>query len=125
MMRTRLSLLLLAIASGCATEDDAADDAADDDADTASAGDTTNAGDDANPESSDGSAEDSGVTAADSGDDGADESSSGGIDVDALYDCVDPMIITARPFAGPGYDPEMGLIEPQDTYVISSTQIYV
>lgn len=55
----------------------------------------------------------------------ADESSSSGgnPDLDALYECED-MIMDARPLAGPGYDPAMGLMEPlQDTYIVSTTQI--
>ena len=57
----------------------------------------------------------------------ADESSSTTSEVDALYDCVDPMIVEARPLIGPGYDPSMGgLIAPlQDTYIVSSTQVLV
>ncbi|HWB75577.1 MAG TPA: hypothetical protein VG755_11500 [Nannocystaceae bacterium] len=55
----------------------------------------------------------------------ADESSSSGgsPDIDALFECED-MIMDARPLAGPGYDPAMGLMEPlQDTYIVSTTQI--
>lgn len=64
-------------------------------------------------------------------DEGADDSSSAGEssssggnpDIDALYECED-MIMDARPLAGPGYDPAMGLMEPlQDTYIVSTTQI--
>ncbi len=102
---TTLACLALALASGCANDDgDAVDDAADDD-DTA--------GDDA--------ADDDATTT----DDGADESSTG-LDLDALYDCVDPMITEARPLVGPGYDPAMGgLVDPQETYIVSATQILV
>lgn len=79
-----------------------------------------------------------GCTADDDGDDNAgdasssssaaaDESSSTGSDLDALYDCVDPGIVEARPLVGPGFDPAMGgLVAPlQDTYIVSSTQVLV
>lgn len=72
--------------------------------------------DDDDPIADDGASESSGA---------ADESSSSGgsSDIDALYACED-MIMDARPLAGPGYDPAMGLMEPlQDSYVVSTTQI--
>lgn len=50
-------------------------------------------------------------------------SSSGGAAIDPVYDCVDPMPTVARPLSGPGYDPETGLVDPQDSYVVSTTQI--
>jgi hypothetical protein len=100
---TFASCLALALASGCPSDDDdAADDAADDD--------------------DDGASTDDGVGTTD---DGAAESSTG-VDLDALYDCVDPMITEARPLVGPGYDPAMGgLVDPQETYIVSATQILV
>jgi quinol monooxygenase YgiN len=125
---TLASLLTLALAGtgGCAdddddddaagdgTEDDAADDAVDDAVDDAA---DDEAADDAAETTDDGA----GTT-----DDGAGDESSTGVDIDALYDCVDPMPIEARPLVGPGYDPEMGgLIDPQETYIVSSTMIYV
>jgi len=58
---------------------------------------------------------------------GAEESSGGGIDVDALYDCVDPDFTVIQPLTGPGIDPETGeIIAPlQDGYVLHTTQILV
>jgi len=60
---------------------------------------------------------DSSTNAAESG------STSGGPDIDALFECSEP-ITDARPLSGPGYDPATGLLEPlQDSYVVSTTQI--
>ena len=58
---------------------------------------------------------------------GAAGSSSGtGLDVDALYDCVEPNLQEVRPLVGPGYDPGNGLLDPvQDTYIVSATMIMV
>jgi len=114
-MITFASALTLALASGCPSDDDddeAADDAADDGTEDA---DDDDADDDA--ASTD---DDAGTT-----DDGAADSSTG-LDLDALYDCEDPMITEARPLVGPGYDPAMGgLVDPQETYIVSATQILV
>lgn len=105
---TFASVLALAIASGCASDDDdddAADDAADDGDDTS--------GDDA--------ADDDAATT-----EGAGDESSTGIDLDMLYDCEDANLTEARPLVGPGYDPAMGgLVDPQETYIVSATQILV
>lgn len=58
---------------------------------------------------------------------GADETTGGGIDVDALYDCVDPDFTVIQPLSGPGIDPATGeLLAPlQDGYVLHTTQILV
>jgi quinol monooxygenase YgiN len=110
---TFASCLALALASGCPSDDD--DDAADDAADDDETDDDDDAADDA-------ASSDDGVATSD---DGAAESSTG-LDLDALYDCVDPMITEARPLVGPGYDPAMGgLVDPQETYIVSATQILV
>ncbi|MBK6918770.1 MAG: hypothetical protein IPH07_15360 [Deltaproteobacteria bacterium] len=61
---------------------------------------------------------------------GADESeggsadSSGGSTGAAMtpYDCVDADFTIDLPLAGPGYDPEAGLIDPQAQYLVSTTQ---
>lgn len=46
------------------------------------------------------------------------------IDIEELYECEDTLI-EALPLSGPGYDPDQGLIEPQETYFASTTQILV
>lgn len=38
------------------------------------------------------------------------------------YDCVDADFTIDLPLAGPGYDPEAGLIDPQAQYLVSTTQ---
>lgn len=100
----------LAIAGGCEKDDDD-DDAAGDGEDSSGAAD--DAADDA-------AATDGGST--ESGDE-----SSTGIDLDQYYDCVETMIVEARPLVGPGYDAEMGgLLEPmQDEYIVSATTLLV
>jgi len=125
MTRTTLASLLtltLTALGGCTDDDDddpagdgesSADDAADDDA----ADDDDSADDDAAETSGD----DGGTS-----DDAAGDDSSTGADIEALYECEDPMILEARPLVGPGYDPAMGgLVDPQETYIVSSTMIYV
>jgi quinol monooxygenase YgiN len=74
--------------------------------------------------------------ATDSGDDDATDSSgsaatgestdaSTGVAADP-YACVETMRMALGPLAGPGYDPENGLIAPlQDTYYVHSTQILI
>jgi hypothetical protein len=78
-------------------------------------------------EEDDGTDED--TMAADTGETGEAEesgSSSGEEDFSELYDCVDPMMLEVQPLAGPGFDPEMGLLPPmQENYVASSTMIMV
>lgn len=68
-------------------------------------------------------------TAPDTGDDG---SSVGDDTADTLTDstgadpdpfaCVDPDFTVEMPLAGPGYDPQAGLIDPQAQYVVTTTQ---
>lgn len=56
----------------------------------------------------------------------AEDSGSTGEDVDLaeLYGCEEPELAVLRPLAGPGYDPQTGLVgEPQDSYVMHTTQI--
>lgn len=38
------------------------------------------------------------------------------------YACVEPELTVNIPLAGPGYDPDSGLVDPQATYVLSTTQ---
>lgn len=87
----------------------------DDAADTAQSSGSDDAGPSSGAASDDGASDDD--TAADAGSDGT------GADLDALYDCVDPGLVEARPLSGPGFDPETGLVDPQDTYLVSTTQI--
>ncbi len=48
------------------------------------------------------------------------------LDVDALYACEEPELVIGAPFAGPGYDPMVGLTgTPQSTYVAHTTQVMV
>ncbi len=62
-----------------------------------------------------------------------DSSSEGGdttgdeIDVDALYDCEDPMLLVGLPLTGPGIDPETGELLPplQDSYIVHTTQLMI
>jgi hypothetical protein len=98
-------MMLLALATACTADDDD-DPAQNDDESTEAVAD-----DDSDGSSSDGS---------------ADESSTG-VDVDALWDCNETMLLEARPLVGPGYDAEMGgLLEPlQDTYVVATTKVFV
>lgn len=68
---------------------------------------------------------DGGAASTGSGAEETGEASTGGGNA-ALYDCSDPDLQVARPLSGPGYDPELGLLEPvQDTYVVHTTQLYV
>lgn len=54
------------------------------------------------------------------------DTSSTGVDIDALYDCVEPAIQEAKPLSGPGYDPATGLVEPEQAeYIVSATMILV
>ena len=47
-------------------------------------------------------------------------------DVLALYECVDDEIQDVGPFAGPGFHPQDGLLDPvQDTYIVATTQLLV
>lgn len=55
------------------------------------------------------------------GTDGADPGSGSAMH----YDCVEPELQVGVPLAGPGYDPETGLIDPQDEYVAHTTQLLV
>lgn len=54
------------------------------------------------------------------------DGSSGGIDLDELYDCEDPNI-QILPMAGPGFDPQTGefIGPPQDSYVAHTTMSVV
>lgn len=45
-----------------------------------------------------------------------------GGDPQDAYACVDPDFTVNMPLAGPGYDPDSGLVDPQATYVLSTTQ---
>ncbi len=65
--------------------------------------------------------------AADTGGTGeAEESSSSGEDFSELYACEDPELFEVQPLAGPGWDPDMGLLPPvQEGYVASTTMIMV
>lgn len=42
-----------------------------------------------------------------------------------LLSCEDPDTMPFGELAGPGYDPAVGLIDPQDTYIVHTTQILV
>ncbi len=53
----------------------------------------------------------------------ASESSVSGPKPDPAYDCVEPSLSVARPLSGPGYDPDVGLVDPQESYIVSTTQI--
>jgi quinol monooxygenase YgiN len=45
---------------------------------------------------------------------------------DELYECEDPELMEFQPLAGPGWDPENGLADPEHpSYVASSTMIMV
>ena len=56
------------------------------------------------------------------GDDTADTlTDSTGADPDP-FACVDPDFTVEMPLAGPGYDPQVGLIDPQAKYVVTTTQ---
>jgi heme-degrading monooxygenase HmoA len=73
---------------------------------------------------------DDGAVAEETGDPGESEgsgSSSGGeMNFDELYACEDPEPLVVQPLAGPGWDPETGLVDPdQESYVASSTMIMV
>lgn len=112
MTRHHLTILIFALVIACAKDEDAADEGA------SAPADSGEAADDAAPTDESTSAEDSAATG---------ESSYTGADIDALWDCVDPMIVEARPLAGPGYDAEMGgLVEPlEDEYIVATTKIIV
>lgn len=79
------------------------------------------------------SSEDTGEPPAEeSGEPPADDSSggdetTGGIDVDALYDCVESDFQVLQPLMGPGIDPMTGTLLPpmQETYLLHTTQIMV
>ncbi len=104
------SMSLGSVLMGCPSDDDDTEPTADTEAATTDAGDDTTA----MPSGGDG------------GDADATDGSSGGGATDAVYDCVDPDFAVGQPLAGPGLDPAQGLLEPvQDTYVVSSTQLYV
>ncbi|MFO0632702.1 MAG: antibiotic biosynthesis monooxygenase [Nannocystaceae bacterium] len=87
------------------------------------------AGDDATDAAS--GSEGAGPTSGGASESGASDGSSGAssgadattADLDALYDCVDPGLVEARPLSGPGFDPATGLVDAQDSYVVSTTQI--
>lgn len=99
-MNRSIHLLALAalLALGCPADDDPDDGVGEDSSSAATPTD------------------DSSTAAADSG-------STTGPDIDALFECSEP-ISDARPLSGPGYDPATGLLEPvQDSYVVSTTQI--
>lgn len=98
MPRPSLSLLLtILLACGDDSDPDAAES-------TASPSDTTT-----DPSESSGAAADS------TGDD------STGVAADP-YACVDADFTVDLPLAGPGWDPEAGLVDPQAQYVVSTTQ---
>lgn len=93
----------------CAPDEAAGDDAADAASGSEGAGPTS------------GGASESGASDGSSGaSSGADATTA---DLDALYDCVDPGLVEARPLSGPGFDPATGLVDAQDSYVVSTTQI--
>ncbi len=53
------------------------------------------------------------------------EAADEGEGIEALYDCVDPDLM-ASPLAGPGYDPQLGLIgEDAGTYLAHTTQVMI
>jgi hypothetical protein len=69
---------------------------------------------------------DEGAMAEDTGDaEDTGSSSSSGENFDELYACQDAEVLEFQALAGPGYDPETGLVEPQENYVVSSTMIMV
>ncbi len=102
-------LLSVSVTQGC-SEDDPDQDAVD-----------------TGPASSTASDEPVSDTGSTSEDASGDDSSSGpGLDVDALYDCVDPDFTVFTPLAGPGYDPQTGFTEPlAEEYVVHTTQLLV
>jgi quinol monooxygenase YgiN len=120
------SLVLVGLLTGaCADEDpeEPGDTMAADEGTTAAAEDTGEP-----PPSEDTGeppAEDSGEPPADDSS-GGDETT-GGIDVDALYDCVESDFQVIQPLMGPGIDPETGALLPpmQETYLLHTTQILV
>lgn len=123
LMRTQatLSLLLVgSLAAACAAEDPDDPIGAEDPGTTAaeSSGEAPGSTGEAPAESS---------GEAPAGSSGGDETTGGAIDVDALYDCVDPDLQVIQPLTGPGIDPMTGeLLEPlQATYVLHTTQILV
>lgn len=61
---------------------------------------------------------------ADASSSGSSSDPSGGStgDPQDAYACVDPDLTINMPLAGPGYDPDSGLVDPQATYVLSTTQ---
>ena len=88
----------------------------------ACADDDTSAGEDATSMGSDGgtdaSTEDTTTAAVD--DTGAP------LDIDAMYACEESQLLIGAPFAGPGYDPALGLTAPpQSSYVAHTTQVMV
>lgn len=101
-MSRSLSMFSCALAIACGVDGGAA--TGDDPSATTSADSSTSEGGDA---SSSGVGE---STAADSTGAGANP-----------YDCVESDFMVVAPLAGPGYDPEAGLVEPQAQYVVSTT----
>lgn len=98
----------LALASACTKDDEDENDAAADDA----------------------AADDDGSSTADAGGDSSGDGASAGstgADIDALWDCVDPMVAEFRPLVGPGYDAAMGgLLEPiSESYIVATTKVIV
>ncbi len=100
-LRFRASLCVLLFAVACATDDD-----------RGGAADST------------GSATDGGSSSGSGGTTGGYGSAgTTGADLEALYACQDPGLFEARALAGPGLDPDAGLVEPQAEYIVSTTQI--
>ena len=112
MNRRTISTWILSASLGSLTMGCPSDDDTEPTADTEAA--TEDAATDDAADASTGAAEDGG------------QEGSTGEDVHAVYDCVDAEFTITGPLAGPGLDPEQGLLEPlQDTYIASSTQLYV
>ncbi|MCA9709007.1 MAG: hypothetical protein KDK70_24395 [Myxococcales bacterium] len=120
-----LSLLLAGslLAAACATDDPGPDPMAGDEASSTDA-DETAASADSTGDDAEGS-ESSGDQEPPDGDTGADETT-GGVDLDALFDCEDPNVVYV-PMMGPGFDPQTGAFvgPPQESFVAHTTQAVV
>ena len=85
----------------------------------------TGCGDSAGDTDTDGLAEETTDSETTAGETTAGETSDSDAEILELYDCVEPNL-AASPLMGPGYNPEMGLLDPvADSYVAHTTQIYV
>lgn len=122
----RHTFLILAVIGGSACQEPASND----DATTTHADGSSGGGDGSGGTTADTAADSTGDTAPASesgtseGTTSAGDSSDGGSSGTAMnpYDCVDADFTIEVPLAGPGYDPEAGLIDPQDQYLVSTTQ---